>query len=596
MTSCTQSMAKGKFYVRAYAGREAIPTANALVRVYLPDGCIKELLTDASGLTETIEIDAPDRSYSLMDDYEGEVFSTVDVEVFAPRYRTVYVTGVQIFAGETAQLPVEMAPEAVLRGDTATGPMRINIPNEKINDRDEPNLDVPDDGISPQILDAVVIPEYVTVHLGRPTANADNVTVRFPDYIKNVCCSEIYPTWPDQAIRANIYCQISLVLNRIFTEWYRSRGYSYDITNSTSYDQYFVYGRNIFDNISRIVDEMFDVYIRKGNFFEPFYAEYCNGTTATCPGLKQWGTVTLANEGYSALGMLRYYYGSSVSLYVAPIVSGTPQSYPGQPLRRGSRGNYVATIQTQLLRIRRDYPLIPDIGAVDGVFGSATEAAVRYFQSIFALAADGVVGKATWYKISYIYAAVTKLAELGSEGILSENVPSPLPTAVLRRGSSGSFVTLAQFMLNIAAEFYSEIYPIAMDGIFGSATYSAVVSFQRLRGISADGVIGPNTWRELYDVYYSCMEALNPDPQYPGYLLRQGSTGSSVSLIQRSLNVISDYITAIPKLTIDGIYGSGTTQAVRIFQQLFGLTVDGITGRLTWNRIIGVYNILTLYE
>ncbi len=589
-------MAKGYFYARVFSGREAMPTVNAYVKVYLPDGGVRELLTNASGLTETIEVDAPDRSGSLMPDYTGEVFSTVDVEVLAPRYRPTRVTGVQIFADETAQLPVDMAPEAVLRGDDATGWIEYNIPCQTINDRDEPNLDVPEEGLMPEILDTVVIPEYVTVHLGRPTANAQNVTVRFQDYIKNVCCSEIYPTWPDEAIRANIYCQISLVLNRIFTEWYRSRGYAYDITNSTSYDQYFVYGRNIFDNISKIVDEMFDVYIRKGNFFEPYYAEYCNGTTATCPGLKQWGTVTLANEGYNALGMLRYYYGNTVSLYVAPVVSGVPQSYPGAALRRGSTGNYVATIQRQLLRIRQDYPLIPNLGRADGIFGSGTEAAVRYFQSIFALNVDGVVGKATWYKISYIFTAVTKLAELGSEGITSVDIPASLPTAVLRRGSSGSFVTLAQFMLNIASEFYPEIYPIAMDGIFGAGTQSSVVSFQRLRGLTADGVIGRDTWGALYNVYYAAMEAINPDPQYPGYLLREGSTGSSVSVIQRSLNVISGYVTAIPKLTIDGIYGSGTAAAVRIFQQLFGLSVDGITGPQTWNRIMAVYNTLTLYE
>ncbi len=582
-------MATGQFFASVFIADGGDPIPSAIVRVTLADGTTRELITNASGNTSMISIEAPEMELSLDETYMGEVFSTCNVQVFALNYRIVSIEGVQIFANQIASLPVDMSPNPVMRGDTESGLISVEIPNETINDRFSENLDPPNGGISLLILDSVVIPEYVTVHLGTPTSNAQNVTVSFKHYIKNVCCSEIYPTWPEQALVANIYCQISLVLNRIFTEWYRSQGYSFDITNSTSYDQYFVYGRNIFDNISKLVDEIFNIYIRKSNFVEPFYAEYCNGTTATCPGLKQWGTVTLANDGYNALGILRYYYGNEVSLYTTSIVKGTPVSYPGSPLSRGSSGDDVRVIQTQLTRIRRNYPLIPNIGTIDGIFDAATETAVRRFQEIFSLTPDGIVGKATWYKISFIYVAVTKLAELGSEGIASPSVPGTQPTVTLRMGARGPSVSLAQYMLNLSAQFYSNVSPIAIYGVFGSATFNSVLAFQTLRGITADGVIGRNTWGQLYEVFYAALNAIDANPAYPGTPLRNGSTGASVATMQRYLNVISDYLTFIPKITIDSRFGPATENAVRIFQQLFGLTIDGIIGPATWNSIVLVY-------
>ncbi|MBQ4094151.1 MAG: peptidoglycan-binding protein, partial [Oscillospiraceae bacterium] len=448
---------------------------------------------------------------------------------------------------------------------------------------------------APQVLPRVVVPNYIRVHLGRPTVWAQNVTETFANYIKNVCSSEIYPTWPENAIRANIYCQVSLALNRIFTEWYPSRGYDFDITNSTQFDQYYVKGRNIYDNISRLVDELFDNYIRRENFLEPLFSSYCNGTTATCDGLSQWGSEALASQGLTPYQILTYYYGNNIVIDQAPQASGAISSYPGYALRRGDRGENVRIIQQQLLRIRRNYPLIPDIGSADGVFGDRTEQAVRVFQSIFNLTQDGVVGKATWYKISYIYVAVTEVAELTSEGILqTPTIPATRPTSVLRRGSSGSDVRLAQFLLNLAAAFYGGFSPITVDGRFGPATEAAVREFQLSRSITADGIIGGVTWGNLFNVYYSVQNTITgSNPTYPGTALRVGSSGSSVQLVQRYLNIIASFYSSISPVAIDGRYGSATAASVRQFQSLFGLTADGVVGRVTWNRLISVYNSLT---
>ena len=575
------------------ASCDALPLL-ASVTVRLADGTEHLYVTDASGRTERIAVDAPDLQASLAEGGDGPAYATADVFVRAAEYREAEIRGVQIFAGQTALLPVEMEPQLIgpLPEGQEDGTVVYDIPANLV-DEGSGSMAGEETGVAPALLDAVVIPQYVTVHLGKPTASAANVTVSFAHYIKNVCSSEIYPTWPENAIRANIYCQISLVLNRIFTEWYRSKGYSFDITNSTSYDQYFVYGRNIFENISRIVDEIFDTYIRKANFIEPFYAEYCNGTTASCPGLKQWGTVTLADQGYSPLGILRYYYGSSVSLYEAKVVEGTPSSYPGYALSAGSTGTPVAVVQTQLARIRQNYPLIPSVGTADGIFGAATTAAVKQFQNIFALTADGVVGKATWYKISYIYVAVKKLAELTSEGVTAPDIVSPTPTTTLRQGSTGELVTLLQFLLNAAADYYSALVPVAADGVFGAGTRTAVLQFQSLRGLAADGIVGNGTWTQLYEVYYAWMNAAgSPDPAYPGTPLSQGSTGSSVSTAQRFLNVVGQYFPSVPQLTIDGVFGASTKTAVRAFQKLVGLAQDGIVGRATWERLVATYYAL----
>ena len=343
------------------------------------------------------------------------------------------------------------------------------------------------------------IPQRITVHLGTPTANASNVTVSFSDYVKNVASSEIYPTWDESALRANILAIVSFALNRVYTEYYRSRGYDFDITNSTAIDQAFVNGRSYFDNISRLVDELFNDYLRRPGFVEPLAAKFCNGTTVTCEGLSQWGSQNLAQQGYSSDQILRSYYGNIETVFNAPI-RGNTSSYPGSPLRRGSTGPSVVVIQVSLNRISQNYPAIPKIPAVDGVFGSRTEAAVTAFQEIFGLIPDGIVGPSTWYEIVRLYTAVTSLSELRSQGQQFYSINWSPPNG-LQIGDSGEKVRLLQYMLSTLSEFISSIPPVSIDGIYGQATRAAVLAAQRRFGLPETGSVGTATWDAIYDQF-----------------------------------------------------------------------------------------------
>lgn len=388
------------------------------------------------------------------------------------------------------------------------------------------------------------VPQYITVHLGAPGSNAENVTVSFPDYVKNVASSEIYPTWEPAALRANILAIISFALNRVYTEFYPSRGYPFNITSSTAYDQKFIKGRNIFENISRLVDEMFNSYIRRIGFVEPLAAKFCNGTTVTCDGLSQWGSQALAEEGRDYLSILRFYYGDNIELVTNAPVSGIRYSYPGYPIRRYDSGEAVQRIQVMLNRISRDYPAIPKIYPVDGIFGPATEAAVKKFQEIFDLTPDGIVGNSTWYKMVFLYVGVLDLAELISQGqtYYPGSSGQPFPS-VLREGNRGEPVKVIQYVLSVVAEFYNNIPAVAIDGIYGPATKAAVIAVQRMAGLTQDGVMGPRTWAALYRLYAGITdtvgtytniipEQFRPDlpesqatglTQYPGQPLTLGS-------------------------------------------------------------------------
>ena len=343
------------------------------------------------------------------------------------------------------------------------------------------------------------VPQQITVHLGAPGSSAANVTVPFIDYVKNVASSEIYPTWEEDALRANILAIVSFALNRVYTEFYRSRGYDFDITNSTAYDQYFVNGRSIFENVGRIVDEFFNDYLRRPGFVEPLAAKFCNGTTVTCEGLSQWGSQNLARQGYNYVQIIRSYYGNVEIVPNAPI-QGYTTSYPGTPLRRGSTGPYVVVIQTELNRISQNYPAIPKLANVDGIFGSRTEASVRKFQEIFGLSPDGIVGPGTWYELIRVYVAVTRLAELRSQGqqfyANSWNLnPGIYP------GQSGDRVRHLQYMLSVLSEFIPEIPPLAVDGIYGPLTEDAVRAAQRWFELPVTGTVDEDTWDEIYDQF-----------------------------------------------------------------------------------------------
>ena len=442
----------------------------------------------------------------------------------------------------------------------------------------------------------VQVPTSITVHLGAPNEAADNIRVPYIDYIKNVVCSEIYPTWPENALLANIYTIQSFTLNRVFTEYYRTRGYVFDITTNTAFDQAFVPGRKYFEPISDMVDMVFNTYIVRAGQVQPLAAQYCSGSGVTCAGLSQWGTVSLANQGYSVLGILRYYFGQDVSLvYNAPTAPNIP-SYSGVPLQTGSAGAQVRTVQRELNRISANYPAIPRIGTVSGVFDAATRNAVIVFQQIFGLAVDGVVGKQTWYKLKYIYNGVKNLSEIYSEGLTISEVERVFSN-VLRQGDRGIAVRTIQCYLNFIGQFNGSLtIDIAEDGVFGPATKRAVEAFQRYYGLKVDGIVGRNTWNAVIDAYNDILRSLPADFTgfssllYPGYYIQRGASGRIVEQLQMFLRVIAQNNNSVPSVAVDGVFGPQTQAAVIAVQNWFDLEPDGVVGPITWNAIITLYN------
>jgi peptidoglycan hydrolase-like protein with peptidoglycan-binding domain len=443
-----------------------------------------------------------------------------------------------------------------------------------------------------------VIPETVTVHLGRPDADARNVTVSFADYIKNVASSEIYPTWPESALAANIYAQISFALNRIYTEYYPSRGYDFDITNSTAIDQSFVYGRDIFENVSRLTDEIFNSYIRRRGAVQPLFALYCDGIEVQCGGLSQWGSVELARAGLSPFEILQYYYGDDIEIVSDVPVEGIGESYPGRPLAPESFGDEVYLLQVRLNRISKNYPGIPKIARIDGVYSAETADAVEAFQRQFGLTPDGVTGRATWYAIARIYAAVKRLSDVNSEGVPPEDA-ALLFDDQLSEGLRGNEVRELQYLLLFVSQFDEAVRPVEIDGIFGPQTRSAVEDFQRDAGLRVTGSVDRTTGELLYRRYVIYRDSLPEDyfpvttKPYPGAPLRQGSRGEDVALLQGWLNRIGEVNGALPRLTVDGIYGARTAEAVRMWQRIAGLDPTGATASYTWESIASAYRALT---
>lgn len=441
------------------------------------------------------------------------------------------------------------------------------------------------------------IPERIVVHLGTPQSNARNVSVTFPDYIKNVCSSEIFPTWPENALRANIYVQVTFALNRVYTEWYRSRGYDFDITNSTQYDQAFVYGRDIFENISDLVDELFNNYIVRRGSIEPLFAAFCDGVQVTCQGLSQWGTVTLANRGYTPYEILQYYYGENIDIVFNAPVAPNIASYPGAPLSFGSSGNEVRTIQLELNRIARNYPAIPRIVPANGIYGESTISAVRTFQQVFGLPVTGTVDKATWYQIKYIFTAVKRLAELTSEGLTQREIENLWDTE-LRLGDYGLGVRSLVYYLNAISYFNPAIPTVNSGGVFNEAVENQVKAFESFYGLNPDGIVDFRTWQLISRIYTNIVNNLPEGYEgqtaalYPGYSITPGLQNDDVREFQTYLRVIGQNIEAIPVIEVTGYFGPETEQAVREFQALYGLEPSGIVGPPTWDAMAREYNFI----
>lgn len=392
-----------------------LPIENAEVSVSYtgePDSTLEKVTTNSSGQTERLELRTPPLEYS-MEPSERQPYAEYTVQVTAKGFIPVNISGIQVFSGETAVQRVRLVPEEsdinpvdniVIPANTLFGNFPPKIPEDEIKPIDE---------TGEIVLSRVVVPEYVIVHDGAPSdSTARDYYVTYKDYIKNVASSEIYATWPDATLRANILAIMSFTLNRVYTEWYRNKGYDFTITSSTAFDHKWVYGRNIFSNISRIVDDIFQNYLSRPNVRQPILTQYCDGQRVSCPNwMSQWGSKDLGDRGYSFIEILRYYYGSSIYVNEADEIAGIPASWPRVDLSIGSRGDKVRQMQSQLARISRAYPAIPTISA-DGIYGPATAEAVEVFQSIFGLPVTGVVDYSTWYKISEIYVAVTRIAEL----------------------------------------------------------------------------------------------------------------------------------------------------------------------------------------
>lgn len=405
----------GKLQVQTTSAVGGIPVKNARITISYtaePGSTLEELRTDDNGQTETISIAAPPLEYSMEPD-QPQPYAEYTVHVEAEGYRPVNVDGTDIFSGQTALQNVRMEPLEVSEQDLKN----IVIPAHTLFGDYPPKI--AEDEIKPVdesgeiVLSRVVIPEYVIVHDGTPgDSTASDYYVRYRDYIKNVASSEIYATWPLATIRANILAIMSFTLNRVYTEWYRNKGYDFTITSSTAYDHKWMYGRNYFQSISEVVDEIFANYLSRPNVKQPILTQYCDGQRVTCPNwLSQWGSKYLGDQNYSPIEIIRYYYGDDMYINEAEEISGVPASWPGEDLKVGSSGNKVRQMQEQLNRIAQVYTSIPKI-ATDGTYGPATEAAVKQFQSIFGLPASGIVDYPTWYKISEIYVGVTRIAEL----------------------------------------------------------------------------------------------------------------------------------------------------------------------------------------
>lgn len=406
----------GMLKIQLTSSINTFPIEDATIKISytgVPDQTILQLNTDSSGFTETVELAAPPLEYSLDENSSKQPYSEYTLEISAPGYQKINIANTEILPSVTARQNVALEPidasssiseTFVIDPHTLYATYPSKIPESEIKPV-TPSGEI--------VLPRVVIPEYIVVHDGSPTnSSAKDYYVKYKDYIKNVASSEIYATWPDNTIRANVLAIMSFVLNRVYTEWYRSKGYNFTITTSTAFDQKWIPNRNIYDSISRIVDEQFTGYLSRPNVRQPILTQYCDGKNVSCPNwLSQWGSKYLADQGYSTIEILRYYYGDDMYINTAPEVSGVPSSWPGYTLENGSSGDAVRIIQEQLNVVAGAYPLIPKL-TIDGIYGPSTAQSVRVFQSVFGLPQTGIVDYRTWYKISELYVGVSRIAEL----------------------------------------------------------------------------------------------------------------------------------------------------------------------------------------
>ena len=436
-----------------------------------------------------------------------------------------------------------------------------------------------------------VVPNNITVHLGKPDEAARNITVPFTDYIANVASNELYPTWPRTALIANIYAIISFTMNRIYNEWYPSKGYNFDITSSPVYDQSFKEGRSTFENIDEIVGEIFNNYVIKGNQIQPYFTRYCDGRVTTCDGLSQWGTVTLANQGKTPLQILQNYYGNDIKIkYDAPVGDSTG-GFPGYNISLGEAGNPVLAIQRDLRRIRQNYPAIPDIKNTVGIYDEETRDAVKKFQSIFYLPSTGIVDKATWYKIKYVYTSVKKLSDLYSEG-LTEEEATFLYSDEIKYGDTGIEVEYIHYFLDAIAFLDNDIPRLKTNSVYSDNTITMVKAFQSKYGLPVTGIFTYADWNMLKTVYNRILKSFPSEYQdyvnelYPDYFLTYGMSGNDVRRLQKFLLAICKYDKSIPGVRVNGIFDELTEKSIKKVQSDYGFEINGIVGPLLWRKLV----------
>lgn len=435
------------------------------------------------------------------------------------------------------------------------------------------------------------IPSEIIVHLGEPDESAKNISIPFDEYIKNVASGEIYPNWPIDAIKANVLAQISFALNRVYNEWYPSKGYNFDITSSPKYDQSFVENRQFFERISQVVDELFNDYLVKDNQVQPFFAMYCDGRNTTCDGLSQWGSVTLANQGKSPIEILRNYYGNVSVIYNAEVEDNV-RSYPGFVVEVGTAGDFVRLLNQELNRIGQNYPAIPVVLNDSPYFTIETENAVKKFQEIFNLPITGKVDKSTWYRIRYLYNAVKKISDLYSEGI-SIDEATLLFNKTLKLGDSGQYIRTLNYLLNVVSYFDSSLPFLDLSGdVFSEDTKEVVSAFQKKYNLDNDGVVDRDTWSVLREVYRQTIRNVPSEYYtvlnefYPGRFLSKGMTGDDIINLQKFLYVICKNNGGIPGVIINGIFDDLTEQSVKAIQKKYGLEENGVVSPSVWYRIV----------
>ena len=590
-------MGKGFLRLQVVAAEGAILIDHATITITDENNNVLHVqTTDSSGHIPEISLDAPDISLTEDPLTTQRRYSMYNASVSAAGYRHTVYRGVMIFDQSTSIQVINVRP--LSRSDVQSTET-LEIGGHAL---DEPVMPEPQDRAPDlKVLKEVIIPNFIIVHLGRPENYAPNVRVPFIDYIKNVASHEIFDTWPEQTLVANIHCIVSLALNRIFTEFYRKQGRSFDITNNTSIDQKYTHGGTIGSRISAVVDRFFNSYLAQIGHREPFLSLYNDGVVANIPGrLSQWGSFFDARDrGMNAWQMIEKYFPQRLELRRSDNFSGPLESWPGVILSVGSQGEYVRTMQRYLNRILGRYTNII-INPVDGIFGASTRNSVVVFQQIYNLPPTGEINRATWYQISRIYSIEKALWEMGSEGDRIGIGTTP-PTQIIREGSTGALVTELQFILDFVAMYHSEIPFVAETSRFDNLTTLAVREFQRMFGLSPDGIVGPLTWRRLYDVYWGIVNNVAPPmpmpppgsppgmPVYPGTILRLGSSGESVRQIQVAINRLAD---AYPQLWVipeSGVFDERTRDAILTFQRMFGLSVDGLVGPLTWARLMTEY-------